>query len=91
MSDLVTHRTGSFPKLFFCGPSKADTEATAVLVDEFDTRGLQGLPQCGLVCERYRNFPINHLHTTDRCNAALRSFGEIKSTPPEQRTFVRRQ
>jgi hypothetical protein len=34
MSGPITGRTGSFPRLFFCGLSKADAGATAVLVDE---------------------------------------------------------
>jgi Resolvase, N terminal domain len=37
------------------------------------------LPQSGFVCERYRNFPINDLYSTDRRNANFRSFGEIQS------------
>jgi hypothetical protein len=34
MSGPVTRWTGSFPRLFFCGLSKTDAGATAVLVDE---------------------------------------------------------
>jgi len=49
----------------------AKSDAFPVVFDEFDAGGFQRSAQRGLVSERYRDFPINDLRSTDSCYANL--------------------
>jgi len=51
------------------GISKSDTFPAAITLDEFNASSFQGAAKRGFVCERYWNFSINDLHTTDSCHA----------------------
>jgi hypothetical protein len=73
------HRIYSFPRLFFCGPSKADTGTAAVLVDEFDAGQFEGSPH-NIKCRATRLAPLL-FELMDSHDADARAISQVLLAP----------
>jgi hypothetical protein len=66
--------------------AETHSRTTTVLVNEFHASSFQRSAQRSFISERYWNFPVNDLHSTDSCHTDFRGAREVESTPSKQGT-----
>jgi hypothetical protein len=53
----------------FLGLAKSDSLSATIIPDEFDSSTLQRSTECSFIGEGYWDFPLDHLDSTDGCDA----------------------